>query len=297
MTTLSDISSINGLCDTHVHVFEPDLYPYAEGRAYTPGHAQCGDLERMMTSLGVSRCVVVQPSVYGSDNACLLAALRHFGSDRARGVAVIDHHNISRDELIGLRKAGVRAVRINFEAAKSAIPVDRISVIRATARRAKEAQLAVQLFVDTAIAVEAAENLASEGVPLILDHFAGFKCGMDIKGSTFTKLLKALETGNVWVKLSAPYRTGSILPDYEDLRPAAQAMIAAAPERMVWASDWPHTGGGQRDGKDPSRIEPFRQVDDRSDLTRLQRWVGDGSLYQKILADNAAEIFDFPNFQ
>lgn len=102
---------------------------------------------------------------------------------------------------------GLRAVRVNFEATKSAVPVDRMSVIRATARRAKEARLAVQLFVDTATAVEPAEELAEEGVPLILDHFAGFKCGMDINGPIFTKLLKTLETGNILVKLSAPYRT------------------------------------------------------------------------------------------
>ncbi|TWC77292.1 putative TIM-barrel fold metal-dependent hydrolase [Rhizobium sp. SJZ105] len=295
MTTLSDITSVNGVCDTHVHVFEPDHYPYAQGRAYTPGYARCGDLEGLMSSLGVRRCVIVQPSVYGRDNACLLAALRHFGSDRARGVAVIDHHTISTDELIGLREAGVRAVRVNFEATRSAVPIDRMSVIRATARRAKEARLAVQLFVDTATAVDAAGELAEQGVTLILDHFAGFKCGMDINSPIFTKLLKTLETGNVWVKLSAPYRTGSNLPTYEDLRPAAQAMIATAPERMVWASDWPHTSGGQRDGKDPTRIEPFREIDDRSDLARLQRWVGNDARYLKIVADNAAQLFDFPN--
>lgn len=110
-------------------------------------------------------------------------------------------------KLIGLWGAGVRAVSVNFEAKKSAVPVDRMSVIRATARRAKEARLAMQLFVDTATAVEPAEELAEEGVPLILDHFAGFKCGMDINGPIFTKLLKTLETGNILVKLSAPYRT------------------------------------------------------------------------------------------
>ncbi|NTB87565.1 amidohydrolase family protein [Agrobacterium tumefaciens] len=280
-------------CDTHVHVFEPALYPYAEDRAYTPGEASCGDLEDLMSSLEVGRCVIVQPSVYGSDNTCLLAALEYFGAARARGVAVIDHQGISTDELHGLREAGVRALRVNFEAVKASAPVDRISVIRGTARRAAEAGLAVQLYVDTATAVEAASDLAEEGVPLILDHFAGFRCGMDLKGETFSKLVEVLEAGNVWVKLSAPYRTGSKLPDYEDLRPAAQAMIAAAPDRMVWASDWPHTGGGQRDGKDPARVEPFRHIDDRSDLSRLRRWVDDDGLYQEILADNAARVFDF----
>jgi 2-pyrone-4,6-dicarboxylate lactonase len=295
MTIPSTIAAIQGTCDTHVHVFKPGRFPYAEGRAYTPGEANIGDLEAFMTFLGVSRCVVVQPSVYGSDNSCLLAALQHFGPARARGVAVIDHTNISNAELIQLRDAGVRAVRVNFEAAKASASVNRLSIIRATARRAKEASLAVQLYVDMHTAIDAARELGQEGVPLILDHFAGLKCGIDLEKQSFTRLLRALETGNVWVKLSAPYRTGSRAADYDDVRAAAKAMIAVAPDRMIWASDWPHTGGGQRDGKNPNSIEPFRTIDDRSDLSRFQRWIADDGIYTKILANNAEQIFDFPS--
>lgn len=295
MTTSPDFISVQGGCDAHVHVFEPANYPYAANRAYTPGEARCSDLEAHMRQLGVSRCVIVQPSVYGVDNSCLIAALKHLGRERTRGVAVVDYQSISVVDLIELRDAGVRALRVNFEAARSQAPVHRVSVIRATARRAKEACLAVQLYVDTQTAVEAAEDLAKEGVPLILDHFAGFKCGMDLAGETFTRLLRVLETGNIWVKLSAPYRTGSLLPDYEDLRPAVQSLITTAPERMVWASDWPHTGGGPRHGNDPASIEPFRQIDSRSDLARLRCWVTDDVLYAKIVAQNAAQIFDFPD--
>lgn len=103
--------------------------------------------------------------------------------------------------------------------------------------------------------------------------------------------------GRACVKLSAPYRVGSTDPNYADLRPAAEAMIQAAPAHMVWASDWPHTGGGaDRAKRGPEAIEPFRQIDDASDLQRLRIWAGSEALSTAILSHNPARIFDFPAF-
>jgi 2-pyrone-4,6-dicarboxylate lactonase len=282
-----------GACDSHVHVFQPDRFPYAERRNYTPGPADCAALTAHLAGLGLSRCVVVQPSVYGTDNRCLLAALEALGSEVARGVAVVDPGTVTDAELEQLHRAGVRALRVNFESGALA-PGDKLAVIRNTARRLQGTGMAVQLYVDTTTAARAVA--ATGDVPLILDHHAGFRAGVDIGGDDFHAILRALAGGNVWVKLSAPYRSGCATNDYAELRRAAQAMISAAPERMVWASDWPHTGGGaDRARRDPHEIEPFRSIDSAADLQRLAEWVGDDARFDAILSANPARLFDFPH--
>lgn len=281
-----------GACDSHVHVFDPDRFAYAPGRAYTPGPALVADLRAHLARLGLDRCVVVQPSVHGTDNRCLLATLAGLGPQVARGVAVIDPQGVTDDDLARLHAAGVRALRVNFEAGGAA-PADRLTAIRATAGRIAGSGMAVQLYADVATAAQAVQTVRD--VPLILDHYAGFRAGVDIAGPAFGTILRALATGNVWVKLSAPYRAGSTGPDHAELRPAAQAMIATAPDRMVWASDWPHTGGGaDRARRGPAEIEPFRQIDDAADLRRLADWVGDDARLAAILSANPAALFDFP---
>ncbi|SFY36193.1 Predicted metal-dependent hydrolase, TIM-barrel fold [Paracoccus pantotrophus] len=283
-----------GACDSHVHVFDPDHFPYAPDRAYTPGPAGCEALQQHMARLGLGRCVLVQPSVYGTDNRCLLSALQALGPQVSRGVAVIDPQTVSDAELEALHAAGIRAVRVNFEAGGGKA-VGKLATIQATARRLSGTGMAVQLYVDTATAAAAVQ--AVREVPLILDHYAGFKAGTEVSGRDFTAILRTLESGRVWVKLSAPYRCGCRSPDYSELRPAAEAMIEAAPQRMVWASDWPHTGGGaDRAARSPDRIEPFRQIDSNADLGRLRAWVADDARMVAILTANPATLFDFPSF-
>lgn len=281
-----------GACDSHVHVFDPDRFPYAPGRAYTPGPAPVADLRAHLAGLGLARCVVVQPSVHGTDNRGLLAALDALGPQVARGVAVIDPLGVTDAELARLHAAGVRALRVNFESGGTG-PADRLAAIRATAGRIAGSGMAVQIYADVATAAQAVQ--AVRDVPLILDHYAGFKAGVDTAGPAFATLLRALAGGNVWVKLSAPYRAGCATADCAELRPAAQAMIAAAPDRMVWASDWPHTGGGaDRARRGPAEIEPFRRIDDAADLRRLAQWVGDDARLDAILSTNPAALFGFP---
>ena len=288
MTTLP-----SGACDSHVHVFDPDHFPYVQNRAYTPGPARREALQQHLAQLGLARSVLVQPSVYGSDNRCLLAALHALGPQVSRGVAVIDPDVISDAEIEALHVAGVRAVRVNFEAGGSK-ELDKLAIIRGTAQRLSGTGMAVQLYVD--IATVAAAVQAISDVPLILDHYAGFKVGAEVTGVDFTTILRALDSGRVWVKLSAPYRCGCFSPDYAELRPVAQAMIKAAPERMVWASDWPHTGGGaDRASRNHDQIEPFRQIDSSADLGRLGEWVADDARMNAILASNPASLFDFPS--
>lgn len=96
------------------------------------------------------------------------------------------------------------------------------------------------------------------------------------------------------MKLSAPYRASAQAPDHADLRPIVGAMVAANPDQLVWASDWPHTGGGRdRTHRKPTDIEPFRRVDDARTRRLLDTWVPDPTVRQKILVDNAASLFRF----
>ncbi|SMO93186.1 amidohydrolase family protein [Paracoccus laeviglucosivorans] len=138
---------MTAICDTHVHIFDPKNFPYAAGRAYTPPRALLPELRANMALLNAGRCVLVQPSVYGTDNACLLDGLRSLGA-AARGVAVIDPLATTDKELADLHAAGVRAVRVNFEDRQGGAPVDKIEVIRATANRVASGGMAVQLYVD-----------------------------------------------------------------------------------------------------------------------------------------------------
>lgn len=279
--------------DCHVHVFQPGRFPYAADRSYTPGEASLAELRAHHARIGIERAVLVQPSVYGTDNACLLDGLAGLGSDRGRGVAGVDPSVVSDTDLDALWAAGVRGLRVNFEAGGHAAS-DRPSIIRATAAAAA-GRMAIQLYVDVATAAIVAPELVAAGVTLVLDHHAGFNVGVDPDGREFATLLDALASGKLWVKLSAPYRAGDAEPGYPILRAAAERLIAARPDRMVWASDWPHTGGGaDRARRDPLSIEPFRAFDARADLGRLGDWVGDRPTFDTILTANAAALFDFP---
>ena len=288
-----------GACDCHVHVFEPDRFPYAAKRSYTPGPATVDDLLAFEGGIGMGRLVVVQPSVYGADNACLVAALVRLG-DRGRGVAVIEPDRTSEAELDTLGRAGVRSVRVNLEAVGNRDPRAAERALAAVAERIAARGWSVQVYASLPVLAELEDEILHLPVPLVADHFAGARGegGTDQPG--FTTLIEMLRSGRVYVKLSAPYRASPRAPAYEDMAPIARALIQAAPERMLWASDWPHTGGGatgsnDRSGRSPSSIEPFRSVDVAHVLRLLGDWSGDAETWRRILVDNPARLYGFDN--
>lgn len=280
-----------GCCDAHVHIFDPGHFPYAEGRPYTPGKASREKLAAFLRSMGSQRVVIVQPSVYGTDNACLLDGLRFFEGS-ARGVAVVDPNQVSEEELFALKAAGVHALRVNFEAGAN-LRVDRGAAIKATALVAANHGLKVQVFSKLAATVPVLQAVEDLGVELILDHFAGLDPSLTYRHSDFRALLDAARRGRVWIKFSAPSRISSD-PDYGDLKPFVQALVDAAPDKLVWASDWPHTGGGrERSARSIAEVEPFCEIDDRKSLEQLKTWIGDREIIRKVLVENPAKLFDF----
>jgi predicted TIM-barrel fold metal-dependent hydrolase len=281
-----------GACDCHVHVFDPARFPYAATRTYTPSGATVAQLQKFSKSLGTSRQVVVLPSVYGFDNRSLEDALVQLGPSVARGVAVIDPEATSDSELDRLHRAGVRAARVNLETRGEKSLATASAAVSRAAQRVAGHKWAVQIFADTPIIAGISDQLAGLPVPVVLDHFAGIKTADGLGQPGFAEVLRLVAKGNVYVKLSAPYRASKMQPRYEDVLPFAKEFVAARPDRMVWASDWPHTGSSGSRGN-IEKIEPFRDIDDAHVLGMLSRIASDAATHRAILVDNPARLFGF----
>ncbi|WP_144630823.1 amidohydrolase family protein [Bordetella genomosp. 13] len=266
-------------CDCHVHVFSPGRFPYAPRRAYTPPAAETAGLLALHRGLGIGRAVLVQPSCYGNDNRGLCAALAEYGRDRARGVAALDADAATDETLRRLHADGVRGLRLNFHV-QGAEHAE--AQCRAAAARLRGLGWHLQLHVDAAMLRRLAPTLADLPLTVVLDHYAGGAASAD----TLAQL--ALH-GHVWVKLSAPYRVSET---FDELLPLLGLLRTCAADRLVWASDWPHTGGSGGQGRSPDAIEPFRQVDVAAGLRALRGALGD-TVFQAVMADNPARLYGF----
>jgi predicted TIM-barrel fold metal-dependent hydrolase len=258
-------------CDCHVHVFEPPArYPLGCDRAYTPPEAPVEELVAFQERLRFERVVIVQPSIYGSDNSCLLDALRQLGP-RARGVAVIDSQTLG-DDLEIMKRTGVRGVRVNLQTGGRDDP----ALIEEAATRVAPLGWHVQVFARVSVL----RRLKPLAVPLVVDHF-----GLPCTGDEVRYLVHLVNRQQVYVKLSAAHRLTI------DPGPVVRALLEANPERCVWGSDWPHPFSRGR--RDPRTVQPFDPIDDVAALERLHGWVGDPALFRKILVDNPARLYDF----
>lgn len=280
-----------GAVDTHVHVFDPDRFPYGSDRAYTPGAAPVQALQSFLSAHGLTRVVLVQPSVYGTDNRCLLAALAALGTDVARGVAVADLERWDPDEADAWYQAGIRGLRLNLKVLPG---TDVVQVRRALLRAAHVVDRpgwCVQVHGPAALWPLLADTLPNFRVPVVLDHFAG----RPQPGAPMALLLELLRSGRVYVKLSAPYRCADTGPGYRDLAPLAQALLGERVDRVLWGSDWPHTGGDGVRTTPAAALEPFRQVDVGALLLALQCWCGGPGPLRHVLVDNPARLYGWPS--
>ncbi|EOY4404593.1 TPA: amidohydrolase family protein [Klebsiella michiganensis] len=274
-----------GACDSHVHLFMPDVFAYDHDRRYTPASATLIDLAAHNEMLGVTHTVLVQPSCYGADNRALCHGLAVLGYEHARGVVVIDVAHTTDEELRALHMKGVRGIRLNLSVSGQGD----ISRIRAEMDRAAQRigpmGWHMQIFANPTQLALLLPLIRDAKVPVVLDHFAG--------GAALAhQITELLERRNVWIKLSAPSRV-STTPGYTDLGPVVAGFAEAAPDRLIWASDWPHTGGHGRRGGSIKDIEPFAAIDDRQDLYRLACWIDNDELFRRILTTNAYTLYDF----
>lgn len=276
-----------GSCDSHVHVIGPkQRYPLPPGRRYTPTDAPAGELAAMLKRLGFDRVVVIQPSFYGTDNACMLDAIAEL--DNARGVAVLPERTPAGG-LDALHRQGIRGLRVNI-ASGGLAPIDAIkdAVLRA-ARLCERHGWHVQLFVAPGAIEPLAPLLTALPVDSVFDHFGLIPPGTE--DGPLRALQGLLEGGKTWVKISGAYR---ISDDPKDGRidPMARALAAANPERIVWGSDWPHTP--RHDLRIPLDEEmPFQNIDTRGLLNLVPRWLGDDRWVRRVLVENPARLYGF----
>lgn len=266
-----------GTCDTHFHVFGPlDTFPYQPDRSYTPPAASVESFQKLQAALGASRSVIVQPSVYGTDNACTLEAMRRLGPG-CRGVAVVDE-TFDEAQLESLHAAGIRGIRFNllFRGGTGLDSLERL------ADRIAPLGWHVQLLLDGRDLPDLSTTLRALPVDIVVDHMGHAPAALGVDHPGNRALLDLVRGGHCWVKLSGAYRISAQTVPYDDVTPLARALIAAGPERMVWGSDWPH----------PAITCPMPNDADLFDL--VGRWTDDPMQQKKILADNAAVLYGFP---
>jgi predicted TIM-barrel fold metal-dependent hydrolase len=283
-----------GACDCHTHIFGPvEQYPYWTERTYTPDDSTIEQLRDLHLSLGIQRTVIVHPSPYGPDNRRSSDAIAKIGTN-ARGVAVIDETTITFPDLEKLHQIGFRGARLNLETAGVADPEFARNKLQMTAKLIQPFGWHIQIFSSLHMVTELAKDMMSCEVPVVLDHFARVPVLDGLEQPKVLQLLKMLKEGNVWMKLSAPQRVSDD-PDSALVAQLARMLIEANTNRMVWGSDWPHSGAHYGKKRSKEEIEPFHLINDGHALNRLAHWAQTPQLIQKILTDNPASLYDFPS--
>jgi len=270
-----------GSVDTHVHVFEK-RYPLSPGRGYNPPESTLADLRHLHATLGIERVVFTQPSVYGIDNSAILdamAALNAEKPNRARAVVALSI-NITEKALEALNAAGVRGVRLNTDN-KGGMPIA-IDEIPELAARIRPLGWHLEFLFPGKDILELMPAFTALKVPMSIAHFAYQPATAGVGAPGFQALLQLARRGNTWIKISGANRVSKgDLPPYDDVKPMAHALIAAAPERILWGTDWPHPNKYVVNPNDGDLVDAFGD------------WVTDAAMRRRILVDNPAAFYRF----
>jgi len=281
-------------CDCHTHVYaDPARFPMAPERVYTPEVVEAEELIGFHRRLGFGRVVVVHPNTHGTDNSVTLYAMRMYGAG-ARGVALIDERT-SDEEIESMTAAGMRGARINLRL-KQGDEADVTSgraQFQALAKRAHQHRWHIQMFTSLQVISGIRELVRDSPVPVVFDHFGGLDAALGAVQPGFADLLELLDSGKVWVKISAAYRSSTQGPEYADVAPFARTLIEANPDRILWGSDWPHPTGVTPPGRLATEITPMKTIDDGALLNQLAVWEPDASVRRKILVNNPARLYGF----
>ena len=266
-----------GACDTHVHIWGPfDRFPVAKGAPYTPPERTRDDLVALHERLGVDRAVIVQTTVYKSDNRAMLDGIARSGG-RWRGVALIDEHFTDAD-FLSLHEGGVRGVRFGFVKHLGGVPD--LALVRRTAARIAPMGWHLVLHLDAGNIPEFIDFFGELSLPVVVDHMGRVPVRDGLDQPPFRILLDLLKRPNWWVKVSGAERISETGPPFADAIPFAQRLIEAAPDRVLWGTDWPHPN---------VRWEP-----DEADLVDLLPSFAGAAALHKVLVDNPARLYGFP---
>lgn len=262
-------------CDTHVHFFDRRFPEATTATKATPPDVWIDDYRAVQDRLGTRRVVVVQPTTYGLDNSCQVEGVAGLGKD-ARLVVVVDE-TATDAELNRLKDHGACGTRF-FMLSGGAVPWTALAPVAA---RIAPLGWHIELQMNGRDLPGRLALLRSLPVPVVIDHIGRFMDPVGIDDPSFITLLKLMETGRFWVKLSAPYvnsRSGA--PRFDDVGTLARELVRRFPERMVWASNWPHPGQANH-------------PDEADLLDLLLDWVDSAETRHRILVDNPADLYGF----
>lgn len=267
-----------GSCDAHCHVFGPaDVFPYASTRKYTPPDAPREKLRQLHDTLGLERAVIVQASCHGTDNSAMLDAIA--ASDgRYRGVCNADD-SFTESQFAELHAGGIRGVRFNFVKHLGGAPD--LDKMRAIIEKVRHLPWHVELHFDAKDLLEYESVLDEIPLPVVIDHMGRAPVVDGVGQAPFQSLLSKLRNSeNLWVKVSGSERLSATGPPFSDALPFASACIDAAPDRVIWGTDWPHPN-----------VKVMPNDGDLVDL--IPQMAPTIDLQRQLLVDNPARLFGF----
>ena len=266
-----------GACDCHFHVFgDPARYKTVATASYSVPAATIDDLERMHGMLGIERGIICQPTIYGTDHSLMIDLLK--ARKNYRGTAVIDD-SVSDKEIERLHEAGVRAARFNFARFLNTVP-DTDEFKRAIARVAPLGWH-IKIHGDYEEIVEHVPYLRSLDMPIVIDHLGRIDVTKGLDQAGFKLSLELLREPNWWMLLSNHNRFSKLAYPWSDTLAYARAFVEAAPDRVIWSTDWPH-------------VRYVKNMPNDADLLDLLfSYVPEVELRKKILVDNPARLYGF----
>lgn len=274
--TAMDLSLPTGSCDCHMHIIDR-RFPFARDALPIEREARVGDYRKFQARHGLERLVIVQATYYGTDNSCLLESLQEFGGI-ARGVVVVNA-DVSMDILRGFRTAGVRGIRCRMTDRRVVTWDD----IPALAKSAADLGWHIQLQTDGRTLHEYVGMIRALPCDVVIEHSGKFMEPVDTVHPGAIALRELLDTGKVWVKLSGIYNTSrSGPPFYSDLEAITAALVKHAPEKMVWASDWPFVLTSDHELPDVQNL-----------IAAIFRWIPDQETRNRIFSQNPANLYGF----
>ena len=263
-------------CDCHIHIYDPALPMAPTAASAGSAWADVAAYRAVQRRLGLTRAIVVQPTAYGADNRCTVAAIAALGRQRTRGVAVIPP-DITDAELVRLDGAGICGVRFQMLPG-GALPWEALEPMAA---RIAPLGWHIQLQMDGRRLADREAMLRRLPASLVIDHVGKFLDPVPVEHPGFQTILRLLDGGKTWFKLAAAYEVSKAGPPlYADVGALAKEAVKAAPERMIWASNWPH-------------VSMPELPDDAAQLDLLLDWAPDETVRQLILVDNPALLYRF----
>jgi len=262
-------------CDSHCHIFGPaNLFPYHPNRSYTPPDAGKDTLKALHDLLGIERAVIVHASCHGTIMDATLDAIAS-SNGKYRGTAMVEI-DVSDAELRRLHEGGIRAVRFNFVKHLESVPDP--ADVKHMADRIMDMGWHLVVHLDAIDINELSPLLVGLPVPFLIDHMARVKGSEGIDQPAFQTLLELMKQDNAWVKICGGERVSSQDAPFHDAIPFAQALITAAPDRVLWGTDFPHPN---------VRIMP----NDGELVNLFGEYTSDPAVQKQILVDNPDRLY------